>query len=120
MKDRKDIDHLDEVLNERPEAARAWLASVKVEMQIEALAEKIRKTEGKTPRAELEAELKKLLDTAFDFRLKKREAELEMLKEEVKEIEAMIEKRKSNKQKIIDRHFLELVSPDDDDEELAW
>lgn len=65
----------------------------------------------------IKADLRDLLQEQFDHRMAQREKELTELRKQVSELEQLIEKRKANKQEIVDRRVTELSGGNDP---LSW
>lgn len=65
----------------------------------------------------IKADLRDLLQEQFEHRMAQREKELTELRKQVSELEQLIEKRKANKQEIVDRRVTELSGGNDP---LSW
>lgn len=107
-----DIEQYHLIKTHDPETAEALLKSRQLEERCDALAEKIRDAKGK-PREEMTAELRGLLSKTFDLRLREPEFELKRLEQEVAEVKALIEKRKANKERIVEHRLNELIGAED-------
>ena len=65
----------------------------------------------------IKKELRSEVEKAFNLKLDVQAKELEYLKQEVKDLEARLERRKANKDQVIERRFNELSQTND---ELDW
>ena len=89
----------------------------KLEHQSHVMADKIRHVKDKGKRAHLEEELKAILNKLFPLRCLELEKEIDELSHELKKAKMLLEKKKANKDKVIERRFRELTGAED---ALAW
>ena len=115
---RMQLEDYNQMLEYSPEEAKLYLRIEVLNSEAGVLAEKYSKSEKKSEKEGIKKKLSANLDEVFDSHIKIRMMEVEMLSEEINEIKSMVEKRKSNKDKIIDRRLTELLSAQDD--ELDW
>ena len=101
-----------------PEIAKALLRSRQVEQECHALAERIHETDDERERGELTTRLRAMLEEVFDLRLKRPELQIRRMEREIEEIRAAIEKRKENREAIVERRLQEMVGREDD--ALGW
>ena len=106
----KDPAFADTFINFQKHEINTFILSVKIEKRREQGASSS-EIEG------LRAELNKEIAAAFDLKLKVQAKELEHLKKEVQELEAMLERRKSSKKAVIKRRCKELTGQE---EHLEW
>ena len=109
-----------EVKEENPKRAEALLKAEQLEDQTWGMVEKIHDMEkGKARDAEVQ-KLRGILAQIFVLRLQERLADVEELEEEIREVKQLVERRKKNADKIIDRHLKELLEMEEGDDELGW
>jgi hypothetical protein len=114
-----------DVQKEDPAAFKQWLDYKKLDFKSYALGIEIRNLKmkkdvtaaEKAKIAKLETNLKELLDKLFDLRLHMDKMEIDDLNNEVEKMNKHIKLRESNKKRIIERHFEELIG---DSEFLHW
>lgn len=106
-------------LENAPEKAKIHLMVQKMDIEAGSLAEEIKNEKNKDKRSKLETRLVDTLNEIFDLQMEDRAMEIEAMKKEIEEIQAMIEKRKNNKEKIVQRRIRQILE-DDDDEDLNW
>ena len=106
-----------EMMEHNPELAEAFIRSHKMETECNRLAEEIRETEDLEKQRVLRSKLKQLLAEVFDLRLKEPEMHIQNLEKEINEMKGMIERRKANKDKIIQRRLKEMTGERND---LDW
>ena len=106
-----------EMMEHNPELAEAFILSHKMEAECNRLAEEIRETEDQEKQRALRSKLKLLLEKVFDLRLKEPEMHIRNLEKEVNEMKDMIERRKTNKDKIIQRRLKDMTGERND---LDW
>ena len=100
-----------ELLELREEEAEEFERAIK-ELEVERKTEEMAQTfERATPeeRKKLLAELKDMLDQAFEMRQKAMKTEVEHLEREMRRLKTMVEKREQNKALIIDRRIQQLT-----------
>lgn len=102
-----------------PETLRLHGEIKELEMQTHGLGMKLRSlpAESKEDRAELQSKLKESVTKLFDLREQARVKEVESLKKRLEELTLMLEKRKANRDQIIERRIRQLSGELD---ELDW
>ena len=111
LKELKEID---------PKRAEAMLKSEHLDDASWALAERIMDMDSGKERDAAVAKLRGMLEQIFRFRLMERAAEAAELQREIEEIKTLVERRKKNAQRIIDRQLRHMIEMDEDDDELGW
>ncbi|MEO0794784.1 MAG: hypothetical protein AAFX93_06465 [Verrucomicrobiota bacterium] len=106
-----------EILPYSRKKADKFLDHSRLEVESYALAENIMQLEEDGEQAKEVSDLKKKLkgnlEKAFDSKIELQEAEIKNLKDEVKELESLIEKRIENRDQIIQRRLNELLGQQD-------
>jgi len=102
-----------------PETLRLHGEIKELEMQTHGLGMKLRSlpAESKEDRAEVQGKLKESVTKLFDLREQARAKEIDNLKKRLEELTRMIEKRKANRDQIIERRIRQLSGELD---ELDW
>jgi len=103
-------------LNVDPEAAERekWTGDVMgAETRQERLLAKYAQTADEKQRAEIKAELSKVLERQFDLQMQQREREVTQIEARVKKLREMIEKRKSARQTIVTGRLDQLLNEAD-------
>lgn len=111
------IEHFRCIAEVDPAAAQALLRAHEMELETQHLAEEIHATHDDAKVETLRTKLRAKLSKAFELHLKEPLFELKMLEKEVAEIRTMLEKRRANKESIIQRRLDELIGEHDD---LGW
>ncbi len=107
-----------ELKEHAPELADAMLKSEQLEHKSWLIAEHIGESESTEEKAQLKKELHTVLSKLFELRLLEGAYELRELEEEIQDIRASIERRKKNREKIIERRMNMML--DETDEDLHW
>ncbi|NKB25583.1 MAG: hypothetical protein GKR87_14645 [Kiritimatiellae bacterium] len=97
----QEIEYYNELKKESPEVAEKILETVRLEIKSWHVAQKV--NEAKTPakRKEHMTQLEKMLNKIFDFHLAEGEFEVQQVEKELREIRAMLEKRKASRERVI-------------------
>ncbi len=98
-----------DIHRELPEMADDVLERHELEREAEELAESMEDVEDKGRKDNLERELRSVLDEAFEISIRIREREADQIHEELVEIRTLLEKRRKNKEAIIERRLAELL-----------
>lgn len=101
-----------------PETADALLRAEQLEQDTYPVAEKIAGSKDDQEKAVLEARLKGMLDEIFELRLKEYAWEIKELESELNEIRNEFERRKKNKDLILNNRMKEIMA--EVDEALSW
>ncbi|NCC51490.1 MAG: hypothetical protein EOM20_09775 [Spartobacteria bacterium] len=107
-----------EVKQQNPQAAENMLEAHRMEYQCGELADRIVAADDPARKQELTSELHGKLLMVFDLHLAENQRHADMLRGELTEIEAMLEKRKAAKDRIIQRRLEELIAQRD--QTLQW
>lgn len=107
----------EEAVQESPQEAAAILKEAQVEHDNDMLAKQIRETRDKAARDKLIAKLRESLSEVFEAQFKDKENQLKELQKEMQEIKETIDKRRANKEKILDRRISDMIEEGGD---LNW
>ena len=113
-----EIQHLETVKQRHPEMFERLVKAENLEHKSWKLSGEIAHTQDPEKKKQLTAQLKELLGEIFEIRLEERSLEIKELEDEINKIKTLIEKRRANKEAIIDRHLDEMLSAHD--ETLMW
>ncbi len=114
----ENIEYLQEVQARHPEMFERLVKAENLEIKTWKLAEEIEQTKDEEAKKQLTTQLRTILEEIFETRLQERILEIQELEQEINEMKTLIEKRKTMKEKIIERHMMEILSSDD--EALEW
>lgn len=112
------IGYLKEVQQRNPEMFERLIEVENLEINSWKIAEEIARTQDAETKKQLTTQLKNILEEIFEIRLQERMLEIQELEKEINEMKTLIEKRKTMKEKIIERHLMEMLSAHD--EALGW
>ena len=112
------IRHYYEIKQHDPQAAENMLEVQRMEFQCNQLADRVVEEEDLSKKEQLTAELQGKLLMVFDLHLAENQQHADMLRDELAEIEDMLNKRKAAKDRIIQRRLEELIA--ERDETLQW
>lgn len=104
---------MEEMKKRNPEEYERMMKMHKLERESMELAEKMRKAESGTDKGAIKDKLKTVLGELFDLREANRTHEVEMLEKRLKELKETMEKRKQNRDQIIERRLGELMGKED-------
>jgi|GEM_PF-1523202 len=107
------LEEIAEITEEEPKFAKLYERILQTEIKMEYLGSAIQSMESEEEREAMKAELRLLLPSAFDDRMKEAEMELSFLRQEIAEVETDWKRRMANKEKIMERRFQELTGADD-------
>lgn len=113
-----EIQHLETVKQRHPEMFERLVKAENLEHKSWKLSGEIVQTQDPEKKKQLTAQLKELLGEIFEIRLEERSLEIKELENEINKIKTLIEKRRANKEAIIDRHLDEMLSAHD--ETIMW
>lgn len=99
-----------------PEAYESMKKERSLEMESFEIGEQIRATEDPAKRDELKAKLKPILAELFDLREKHKDQEIKRLEKELNRLKEQVERRRKNKDAIVERRLRELSGEQLDDE----
>lgn len=108
---------LDRLQRESPEEYEDVMQIMDYERRERDLSRQYREATDAAGKSGIEAELKGVIKELFDLKLKQRQRELQRLEQELKNIKDEIEKRRTNKDKIIQTRFDEVTGKNDS---LRW
>jgi superfamily II DNA helicase RecQ len=111
------LEEIEDLKEEAPEFAELYERILRSEVRMETLGSLIQHTDRDSEREDLKKELKELLPAAFADRMKEAEMEIQFLEQEVEEIRADLERRRTHQDRIIERRYQELTGADDG---LEW
>lgn len=111
-----EMKRVQELQKSNPEAFESMKKERSLEMQSFKLGEKIRATQDAAEKEKLKAELTPILSELFDIREKRKDDEIRRLEEDLKRLKEQVEKRRKNKEAIVEKRRRELSGeqPDDD------
>ncbi len=111
-----EMKRVQEMQKSNPEAFEEMKKERGLEMQSFQLGEQIRKSEDAAEKDKLKADLKPVLEQLFDVREKHKDQEIARLEEDLKRLKEQVEKRRKNKESVVERRLRELSGeqPDDD------
>ena len=112
------LEHYQQVKLRHPALADRLLLAIKLEDQVQQLAERIVETRVPAQKELLGQELRSKLRQIFDIKLQEKAMEVELLEEEINAFKAMIERRKKLKEQIIERRYREIIGASS--EETSW
>lgn len=107
-----------ETLEYSPELARLFLQIEVMNTEADELVDRFHDTVVEAERVGIKSEIESKLSQIFDLQLKARLQEVDLLTEEIAEIKDMVEKRRGNKARILQRHLREEL--EESDELLEW
>ena len=110
---RMEKQNLERLKNENPEAYQDAIKMRDLNRKERELAKKYRDAGSEVEKRQIGAELKPVLEELFDLNLAQRKNEIEFLEKRIKEVKEEVEKRKNNKDQIIERHFEEITGTGD-------
>ena len=113
------IRHFKEVRQHAPDVAEALMRSHQIERECHKLAHRLRETRDSEERKPQIAKLREMLHHVFELRLKEPELRIRHMENEIREIKVMIERRKQNQERIVEKHLKEMVGPAEEGE-LEW
>ena len=108
---------LDRLKRESPEEYDDVMKIMDYESRERDLSRQYREAPDANDKSRIEAELKGVIKELFDLKLKQRQRELQRLEQELKNIKDEIEKRRINKEQIIQNRFDEITGKNDS---LRW
>jgi len=107
-----------EIKARNPELADLLLNAHRLDFQSWKLAERVAETDDPDLRQTLKTDLRELLEEVFDVRVRQHQIEIDELRREVRQISELVEKRKQNRERIIEHRLNELIARHD--EALEW
>jgi len=111
-----EMKRLQEMQKSNPEAYEEMKKERGLEMQAFQLGEKIRGTEDTAEKDKMKAELKPVLGQLFDLREKRKDQEIARLEADLKRLREQVEKRRTNKESVVERRLRELSGEEPDDD----
>lgn len=110
-----EMKRMSELEKSNPEAFAEMKREREMEMRSFDLAQQIRKSTDDAEKEKLKAELMPLLGQLFDIREKHKDQEIDRLSQELKRLQEQVEKRRKNKDAIVEKRFNELTGEANDE-----
>lgn len=92
-----------------PESYQRLLKEMKLDGKLRRLSKEYRDSKDEAKKKELKAQMKPVVEQLFDIRTQNREREVKEISKKVKQLQEMIQKRKTNKNTIIERKLQEVT-----------
>jgi hypothetical protein len=108
---------LEKLKEKNPAAYKQKMEYFKLEGEMRSLAGDYRKSKSDSEKAKIKKQLKPKLDRLFDLRQEGRKYEIKNLQKKAADLEKSLAERKSNKNKIIEKHLEKILGEKDD---LEW
>ncbi len=108
-----EMNEMDHLRKDNPKLFEKFVIRRKLEVQSHRLADEIHRSRDKTRKAKLEEELRAVLQKLFPLRCLELETQINELSEELAKAKKLLEIKRKNKDKVIERRFRELTGVED-------
>lgn len=112
------MDYAEDVRKNRPEEYKRLLKQRDLDRTCLEFAARIRTIQDEKVKAELKTRLKKILYDLFELREQARAAEIEALQKRVQELQSGTDKRKNNRDRIVEGRLQDLIG--EPTEDMEW